>query len=187
MKLGDLEATYLSLPPNLQTEEKYALSAAVDRQMKKMLGICNMMQVWTDLDRVDPKYYGTIAACIKAPYYDSSFDEKTKLAIIKGTLGMYRLAGSKAAIMQLILNIFGIGTFESWYEYGGKPYHFRITTDAELTPDILSKFADILKKVKRARSVLDAVVSNQPVMADTYITACITSGEVMRVKEMDYV
>lgn len=187
MKLGDKGATYLSLPPNLQTDETYALATAIDKQMQKLLKLTAMVQVWSDIDSVDPKYYGLLAACIKAPYYDSSFDDKTKLAVIKGTLGIYRLAGSRAAIIQLISNIFGRGTFEPWYEYEGKPYHFRITTDAELTPETLSKFADILDKVKRARSVLDAVSSDQPVRADMYLAACITEGEVMKVKEMDYV
>lgn len=187
MKLGDKGATYLSLPPNLQTDETYALAAAIDKQMQKLLKLTAMVQVWSDIDSVDPKYYGLLAACIKAPYYDSSFDDKTKLAIIKGTLGIYRLAGSRAAIVQLISNIFGRGTFEPWYEYGGKPYHFRITTDAELTPDVLSKFAEILEKVKRARSVLDAVSTAQPVRGGIYFTTCITEGELMKVKEMDYV
>ena len=187
MKLGDKEATYMSLPPNLQKDETYAMGAAIDKQMRKLLKLTAMVQVWSDIDNVDPKYYGLLAACIKAPYYDSSFDDKTKLAIIKGTLGIYRLAGSKAAITQLIANIFGSGTFEPWYEYGGKPYHFRITTSAELTPDVLSKFAEILEKVKRARSVLDAVSTDQPVRGEIYFTTRITEGELMKVKEMDYV
>lgn len=184
MKLGDKEATYMSLPPNLQKDETYAMGAAIDKQMRKLLKLTAMVQVWSDIDNVDPKYYGLLAACIKAPYYDSSFDDKTKLAIIKGTLGIYRLAGSKAAITQLIANIFGSGTFEPWYEYGGKPYHFRITADVDLTRDVLSKFAEILKKVKRARSVLDTVSINQPIKASIYEIACLTEGEIMTVKEM---
>ena len=182
MKLGDNEATFLSLPPNLQTDETYALSKAVDKQMKKLVDMSNMMQVWTNIEAVDPKYYGIIAACIKAPYYDSSFDDKTKLAIIKDTLNIYRLAGTKTAINKLISSIFG--TFESWHEYGGKPYHFRITTDAELTPDVLAKFSEILRKVKRARSVLDSVSSYQTLKAETYVAACLTEGEVFEIKEM---
>ena len=77
MKLGDKEATYLSLPPNLQTDESFALGAAIDRQVRRLVEMSEMMQVWTNMDNVDPKYYSTIAACIKAPYFDSNFDDKT--------------------------------------------------------------------------------------------------------------
>ena len=37
MKLGDKEATYMSLPPNLQKDETYAMGAAIDKQMRKLL------------------------------------------------------------------------------------------------------------------------------------------------------
>lgn len=188
MKLGDKEATYLSLPPNLQTDESFALGAAIDRQVRRLVEMSEMMQVWTNMDNVDPKYYSTIAACIKAPYFDSNFDDKTKLAILKSTLNIYRLAGSRVAIGQLISNIFGDGIIEPWYDYGGKPYHFRITTnveDVDLTQDMLAKFEEILQKVKRARSVLDAVSVSQPIKAGIYATVCSSEGELMTVKEMN--
>lgn len=184
MKLGENGATFLSLPPNLQTDESYALSAAVDKQMKKLLLISNMLQVWTDLDSVDPRFYGIIAACIKAPYYDSALDDNTKLAIIKGTLNVYRLAGTRAAVTQLISDLFGKGIFEAWYEYGGAPYHFRITTDVDLSPNALLKCTEILKKVKRARSVLDSVSKAQTMPGHTYSTACLTEGDITIMKEM---
>lgn len=175
MKLGEKGSTYLSIPPNLQNDETYALSYAVDRQIRRLTGLSDMVRVWSNLDAVPPRYYSLIAACIKAPYYDSNFDDATKLAVIKGTLATHRLAGSRAAIRQLISNIFGLADYHPWFDYGGAPYHFKITTDTILTPDIVLKFGDILEKVKRARSVIDAVNVHRDLIGNIHASTAICS------------
>ena len=57
-----------------------------------------------------------------------------------------------------------------WYEYDGEPYHFEITTDnVQNVADNVVVFLDILEKVKRASTILDALVitmkSEDPVYA----------------------
>ena len=157
MNIGENGATYASMPPNMQNAENYAFGYAVDCQMKKLIRLSEKLRVWTALDRVDPKYYGIIAAGIRALYYRSYYDDETKLNIIKNAMMVYRYAGSRKGIEQLITDIYGSAEFHPWHEYGGQPYHFKITTDTVLTEDIMERFADILDRVKRLRSVLDDI------------------------------
>lgn len=158
MKIGESGATFASMPPNLQTAENYAFGYAVDRQMAKLNRLSKKLRVWTDLEHVDPRYYDCIAASIRALYYKSTYDDETKLNIIKNAMKVYRYAGSRKAIEQLISDIYGSAMFHSWYEYGGQPYHFKVTTDTVLTADMIERFADILDQVKRLRSILDDIV-----------------------------
>lgn len=158
MKIGENGATFASMPPNLQNAENYAFGYAVDRQMKKINDFSRKLRMWTDLEHVDPRHYDCIAASIRALYYKSTYDDETKLNIIKSAMNVYRYAGSRRAIEQLISDVYGSAKFQPWYEYGGQPYHFKITTDTVLTDDMIERFADILDQVKRLRSILDDIV-----------------------------
>lgn len=158
MKIGESGATFASMPPNLQTAENYAFGYAVDRQMAKLNSFSERLRVWTDLEHVNPRYYGMIAACIRSLYYNSSYDDKTKLTILKNAMKVNRYAGSRKAVDQLISDVYGSAEFHPWYEYGGQPYHFKITTDTVLAEDIIERFSEILERAKRLRSIMDNIM-----------------------------
>ncbi len=159
MELGEMNALFLSLPPNLQNDENYAMCRALDRQFGRLMDFFREMLVWGDLERVDSKYYDDIAAMIRALYYSSELDDTTKYQILSGALQTYRDAGSSRAIIDLIGKMFPDSSFAPWYEYGGKPYHFKINAPTEPTEENIKKFIEVLQKVKAQRSVMDAIES----------------------------
>lgn len=157
MRIGENGATFASMPPNMQTAENYAFGCAIDRQMAKLNHFSERIRMWTDLEHADPGYYGHMAASIRALYYNSSYDDETKRNILKNAMNVNRYSGSRKGIEQLMSDIYGQAEFHPWYEYGGRPYHFKITTDTVLTEDMMERFAEILERVKRLRSILDDV------------------------------
>ena len=158
MELGDKDVTYMSLPPNFQTEENHALGYAFDRQVKKIMEAAKNIPVWTNLDNIPEKYYDYIAASIRAPYYSSQYDAETRKGILKSAFQVYMFAGTCRGVEELISRIFlGAALFVPWYEYGGKAFHFRISVHGSPVRDTLNKFKEILKRVKAKRSVLDAI------------------------------
>lgn len=156
-KLGERNATFLALPPNFQTEENRALGYAVDRQLAKLMEFVKKVSVWSQLDSVAPKYYDFLAASLRAPYYSSEYDEKIRLEILKKTLQTYMFAGTVLAEEKLLKEIFDDAQFVPWYEYGGKPYHFKIVTPTEPSEELIQKFLVILQRVKAQRSILDGI------------------------------
>ncbi len=158
MELGDKDVTYMSLPPNFQTEENHALGYAFDRQVKKLMEAAKNIPVWTNLDNIPEKYYDYIAASIRAPYYSSQYDAETRKGILKSVFQVYMFAGTCRGVEELISRIFlGAALFVPWYEYGGEAFHFRISVHGSPVRDTLNKFKEILKRVKAKRSVLDAI------------------------------
>ncbi len=157
MKLGEPGATYLSLPPNMQSPENFALGMALDKQMKKLMEFNSRLLIWPDLESLSPKYYDYAAASLRTLYYSSNYDEETRLEILKNALKTYVNAGSVRAVEDLLKDIFQEATFVPWYEYGGKPYHFKIIASTDLSEDDLKKFMEILDRVKAQRSIIDMI------------------------------
>lgn len=156
-KIGDEGGLYRSLPPNMILDKKKlrAFCLAFDRKMGKLSEMMNKLIVWGDLDNVDPKYYDALASCLDAPYYRADYDNATKLRVIKSAILKRRFAGTKKGMKELVKAIYPGGQFVPWYEYGGKPYHFKVIANS------LSQEAVTLsiKDVKAARSVLDYIQS----------------------------
>ena len=113
--------------------------------------------VWSDLERVRPQHYDYVAACIRALYYRSDLTDDQKLTAIKSAMLTYRYAGSMRAIEELLNNVFSEAEFIPWYEYGGKPYHFKVKTNETLTEDNTAYFLNMVRKVKSARDQVEII------------------------------
>ena len=112
-----------------------------------------------DMDSVDARYYGYMAAMLRSPYFLSSLSESDKLKTIKTTLKSHSYAGTVKGIKELLQTVFPGAEFVPWYEYEetGKPFHFKIVTDTSPTEELVKRFADILKYVKPQRSIIDGM------------------------------
>lgn len=157
MKLGTPGETYISFPPNFQTNENKAFGYAVDNAMEQLHSFCQKISVWSDLDHVDPEYYDQLAVNLRAPYYASLYDNDTKLRILKSTLQTYMFAGTAKAEEELINKFFPDAEFIPWHKYDGKPFHFKIIVPTDPSKETVEKFTEILKRVKSARSIIDGI------------------------------
>lgn len=158
-QFDDVGSTFLSLPPNLQNVENDCFGYALDRQMERMHKLARQITVWSDLDNVDSKYYDSLAMTIRAPYYRSEYNNKQKLGLIKSALLTRRNAGTIKAIEELLSHTLAAASFIPWYKYGGNPYFFRVTADAdEVDAGSMGEFLRKISAVKSARSIFDGIV-----------------------------
>ena len=183
-KIDDIGSTYLSLPPNLQDVNNQCYCYALDRQMEKFKKLAYSLTIWSDLDNVDPKYYDFMAMCIRSTYYRSEYTDEQKLNLIKTAIMSYRYAGTKKAVDQLLNIIFSEARFISWDEYKGIPYHFRVQASDVLTEDSTALFNNLLKKVKAARSIMDALQAAREYGDYMYVGGCLkTEAKSAAIKE----
>lgn len=170
-KLDDIGSLYYSLPPNMQDAYNHAFTVAVDKQIKKLLGISQKLMLWVDLDNADPKYYDYMAKSLGIPYYKSEYEDLMKLDLIKKAILTRAQAGTFGGVTDYLSTIFDSFMLIPWYEYNGKPYHFKIRAAGERTPDIDKQFNDTLKKIKAARSVFDTIETVRTIDEETYMGA----------------
>ncbi len=157
-RFDDEGSTFLSLPPNLQTTENECFGNALDRQLARMHRLAKQITVWSDLNHVDPRYYDYLAMTIRAPYYKSEYDNSQKLGLIKSALLTRRNAGTIKAIEELMSHTLTGASFIPWYEYGGKPYSFKVVADAdEVNESNMGEFVRMISSIKSARSIMEGI------------------------------
>ena len=170
-KIDDPDGLFYSLPPNLQTKEARAFSRAFSKQMKKLLRLAKKLQLWTDLDNADPKYYDHMAASVQAPYYKPEFTDDQKLALIKNAILAHTYAGTVKSVEEFIGSVYDSVQVIPWYEYDGTPYHFKVRAAGERSGDIDKQFNDMLRKVKAARDIMDSIETVRTLDEQDYIGA----------------
>ena len=105
-----------------------------------------------------------------------------KRDLIKNSLNLHRYRGTKYSLVR-VLEILGlIGEVSEWFEYGGQPYHFKISIDMnnkgfdELTENSL---LELITANKNVRSKLESLIIHLINIAEQkYISYVTTSEEV---------
>ena len=95
-----------------------------------------------------------------------------KRGLVRNTLIWYMTAGTPAAVEELVGIVFGEGEVSEWFEYGGKPYWFKIKTNAILTEDMNTFFSDMIRRVKNTRSHIEAIEIHRTIEQTIYAGAC---------------
>jgi hypothetical protein len=57
---------------------------------------------------------------------------------------------------QILKTVFNQGTVTEWYEYGGRPYFFRITFEEDVTGTQWNRVLEAVYAMKNVRSWLDS-------------------------------
>lgn len=140
----------------LRDRNGYALAKAIEAGLSYMERVidkglacvmdCDTMPEW----RLDEMAWET--NCL----YDYNADVEKKRKWIKDALPQYRLYGTPEGIYRYVRGYFDDIILEEWWEYGGEPYHFRITVDGNWTPEDEAWARKAVGIVKNVRSVLDA-------------------------------
>lgn len=159
--IGDAGGLYASMPPNMQDEKTDAFCYAVERQAGKIRKLLQRLNVWSDLEHVEPAHYDFVAACLRSLYYRSDMADERKLAIIRSTMLTYRYAGSMRAVEELLHNLFSEAEFIPWYKYGGKPFCFKIQTSDTVSKEGMEYFLNVINKVKSARDHAEIIEVNR--------------------------
>lgn len=92
-----------------------------------------------------------------ADYYDTTADFEVKKALVRQSIRIHQKKGTPQAVIDLLTTAFPTDTLLlEWFDYGGRPYHFKIIT-SDLSEVDKDKFVKALNTVKNARSYLEAI------------------------------
>ncbi|MFG6383495.1 MAG: phage tail protein [Lachnospiraceae bacterium] len=146
------------LPQNIMKKpEVKALSYALQQACRLLYQYSQRLYLYFQLDKQPEEIIDLLASELRTQYYNNTLDLETKRSLVKNTLTWYMSAGTPAAVEELVTVVFGEGKVEEWFEYGGNPYHFKIKTNAMLTPEINAFFSTMIQYVKNTRSHLENI------------------------------
>lgn len=159
MKLNDLEFARL-LPQFMRNDSAVVgLAAALDAIIPGLSASIKNLSTWDHIDDLSEAELDALAWELNILWYDTGANIDTKRDVIKNSDMVYQHLGTKFAVENVIKSYFGDGHVQEWFEYGGQPGHFRVTSsNPSLSDERLTEFLNLLAKVKRASTKLDTVL-----------------------------
>ncbi len=103
-----------------------------------------------------------------------------KRDLIKNSLNLHRFRGTKYSLVR-VLEILGLnGKVSEWFEYGGLPYHFRISVemnDKAFDETTEQSLLDLITANKNVRSHLESLIINLISSAEQIYASYATTSE----------
>lgn len=158
MKLTDIE--FIKLLPQFMREDKanQGLAAAIDEIVPQLARSVELLSTWDHIDELSEAELDELAWELNILWYDHGADISVKRELVKNSDKVYQRLGTKWAVESVINSYFGEGHVEEWFEYGGEPGHFRVSSpNPSLNAESFDAFINLLNKVKRASAKLDGV------------------------------
>ncbi|MTI49713.1 MAG: phage tail protein I [Firmicutes bacterium] len=157
MKLNNIDLKKLQTTNLKQDETTAAMCDSISEQLNKIdTSKCLLV---SNIDNLSEDILDELSIEKNIFWYDSNADIDTKRKLIQNSEKVFRTLGTNHAVEQVVIDYFGNGKVEDWYQYGGQPYHFRVaTTNPTVTGEVVEQLKEAVKKVKRLSTRLDEVI-----------------------------
>lgn len=138
-----------------------AASHALWQTMQVLLKQIDCTSVYARIDFLSEPIVDLLAQEMRAQYYDVTLSIKDKREAVKKALPWHKRAGTVSAVMELCEFRYGRSIVREWFDYGGRPYTFRLEMlqEARLLDIVeIESFIKAVKAVKNTRSLLEALI-----------------------------
>lgn len=149
-----------SLPSTLKNDETiYTLGRVIAAELQKNIRLSRLNIIYPRIDELDENLLDILAYDLHIDWYDPDVATDVKRTIIKESVRVHKRLGTKYAVESVIRAYFGSGDVTEWYEYGGRPHYFKITTtNPSITDEQAKRFFKMLGIVKRKSSWLEKLI-----------------------------
>ena len=170
------------LPEKMKyTPECIALGYALQRANQRLVEAADQTSVFAVIDTLPENIIDVLALELRTQYYDETFPLEQKRELVKGTMIWYNKAGTVSAVQEMIDKVFNSGYVLEWYETGGEPGTFQISTSALITPELIAQFNEAVKNVKNVRSHLADIVTGNKATFTIRAAMGVSTHKVVRI------
>lgn len=151
-----------ALPEVLRNDESMAaLAASVAQVLARRPEEIQRLAIYPRIDELPEELLDILAYDFKVDWWDADYTLEEKRRTLKDSWRVHRMLGTKAAVELAISAIFPEVRVSEWFEYGGDPYHFRLSIDVSKEDTDSDRYQRVLERVnfyKNLRSHLDEIV-----------------------------
>lgn len=161
------------MPESIRNDSKIkAVCKALDRELRKINDLTKEILILPRLDSLPESVLDLLAWQWHVDFYEPiGMDIETKRSLIRKSIADHRIKGTPASVETLFANVFNGGKISEWYEYGGNPYHFKISALGRqiASEEQLAEFKHALETTKNVRSWLDEIEVSLSDLLELYI------------------
>ena len=153
-------SAYDTFPPVLRNDSDFDGAArAIALKLEENISLSEYALVYSRIDGLSETVLDTLAYDFNIGWYDYSYSIEEKRRIIREAFKIFRFIGTKYAVETALRSIYPVAYVREWFEYGGKPYHFKAEIhDSANDREKCMKTIQKVRFTKNVRSVLDETV-----------------------------
>jgi phage tail P2-like protein len=141
--------------------------------------LIDLARIYSRIDELPESLLDILAYDFKADWYDYDATVAVKRRLIKTCVAVHRTIGTKSAVETALGAVYPGSHIKEWFEYGGAPYHFKLTVDVTDSGFTLAQYQAMIYRLqyyKNLRSHLGGVEMTETVGAFDYSAAVMTEN-----------
>lgn len=150
-------------PENLKKYKNLkTLALEFEKNFKeKIIPEIDKLALYKNLELQPNEILSEIAWSLKVENWRETLNRNQKIALIKGAIHQWEIRGTKEAVTISLGKIEYPVKVKEWFEYGGKPFTFKITANFFIPDETLTRsIKEIIEKYKNCRSILENIEVN---------------------------
>lgn len=182
----ELQSTSLLdiLPENLLADAQiYAAARALDDELQKVTAATRDALILPRIDELSEEVVDLLAWQWSVDFYDELKSLAEKRNAVKQSIAMHRIKGTRRAVELALHMVYTSGEVSEWFEYGGRPYYFRvrfIEPESIRTEDV-DRVIRIINAVKNTRSWLESIGFTRNVPMGLYHGTVVSTNRTYRI------
>lgn len=135
-----------------------ALGEVVSEQLAENRRLADKSIIYAAIEMLPEEVLDALAYDFKVDWYEYSAPIENKRKAIKECLLVHKYKGTKYAVETALHSVFNNAEIEEWFEYGGEPYHFKLTVFGGTGSGSLKNLYSKIQYAKNLRSVMDDIL-----------------------------
>lgn len=184
----------IQFPPALKKDKSMlALGEIIAEELHITAHETRKNIIYANIEELSETWLDVLAYDLHVDWYDYDYLIEIKRAIIKDSIKIHQKLGTKYAVETALRNVYKGASISEWFEYGGRPYYFKINIDTVGSSLTENAYVDILNKVqfyKNLRSHCDGLyIKLNGSSAQVKAEAGCSIGSILKVKAktVDYI
>ena len=145
------------LPPSINDENVNQLAQVSDHFLHKIDALILKLLIYPNVDNLDEDLINYLGFQMHVENFDTSLPLASKRELVKSSIEIHRLKGTKYAVEKTLKMFFGYSHIDEWFEYNGDPYLFKVEVgEFRQNSSGLDELYKAIDGVKNVRSALDS-------------------------------
>lgn len=146
------------LPESLNRDNLREVAQVIDEKLHELDALNELICLYPRIDELSSELVDALAIHFHVDFYDHNLSLDKRRALVKNSIHWHMKKGTKAAVQELVQTVFESGIVSEWFEYGGNPYCFKVTTvDTMPSDEEINRLIQAINSVKNTRSHLDEI------------------------------
>ena len=172
------------LPPNLLADKKInAAARALDDELQKITAATRAALILPRIDELSEEVIDLLAWQWHVDFYEELTTLAEKRNAVKQSIEMHRIKGTRRAVELALHIVYTSGEVSEWFEYGGRPYYFRVRfiQPETIRMEDINRVIRIVNTVKNTRSWLEGIGFTRTIRIGMYHGAAISTNRTYRI------